>query len=786
MILKPAKNKRDYYQAALLYGILVCVFFYPVFQGKIITQTDVLNFISPWDSVKSEVLTAPSNTHLQDQSTEFLPFFLEAKRQFAEGDFPLWNPYIFAGNPLWANTQSALLFPLNVFHYVLEPPLGFTISSLLKLFFGCFFTYVFIRKINLSHYPALLSGVAFGFCAFSVFWLNHPHINVVCLIPLSFFMVERLVANQCAKNISLYALVVGLTLIAGHVEIAFLTAAACGLYFLIRLIQNQALSLGALGSFFVVYVFGLMLAAILVFPFIEFLFNTAIWTERDAIKQLHIPAAGLVNLLMGEFFVFNGWPENQIGFHAFSPYVGVVCWPLALYGLWTNFRQAWPFLVLTLFSLAVAFGINPFYVLVKSLPLFNHLPLFYFSVLAGFGTAVLAGMGLHHLLKDPIKTKVLVLVSGTLFLALLLVKWFWQPGELAAFLASADDLVTTVGNHTHFLMVGLLVVTGLMLVAYRYKTPVAVMLIALVFADLFQQGHEWNPVVEKTRALPQQTPPALNFLSNQEPPYRTVGYDYILKPSTNMLAQVHDVRGYDVPVINRYHQFFNQALKGNDAFWYYDLSAFDASIMSFLDMLNVRYLLSKKDLSAQLPDSVKLVYDDEIKIYQNDQAQGLVYLVTESIWVDSADEALQQVIENQAELKNLVVLEGLEQPLNSAKKPGRKITQDAKINYTILKANEVEMKLTSKQNAWLVFSQNYYPGWQARINGEKTEIFAANYVLQAIKIPAGSHTITFSYQPFSFTLGWLVSLSSLILALWIIRKKTKQSSSCQHTMLKKP
>ncbi len=240
-----------------------------------------------------------------------------------------------------------------------------------------------------------------------------------------------------------------------------------------------------------------------------------------------------------------------------------------------------------------------------------------------------------------------------------------------------------------------------------------------------------------------------------------------------MLAELHDVRGYDVPVIDRYHQFFNQALKGKDAFWYYDFKSFDPSVLPFLNTLNVRYLFSKKDLSSMMPAHIKLVYDDEIKIYQNDQAQGLAYWVPNGVWVDTAEQALTEVIENKSKLADTVFLEGeLMKPSNHQSK-GVSSAQKTTILYSRIKANEVQMDVLSEQLGWLVFSQNHYPGWQARINAIKTEIFAANFVLQAIRIPAGAHTVTFTYEPFSFTLGWLVSLSSLILALWIIRRKTR-------------
>ncbi len=766
MILKPAKNKRDYYQAALLYGILVCVFFYPVFQGKIITQTDVLNFISPWDSVKSEVLTAPSNTHLQDQSTEFLPFFLEAKRQLSEGMFPLWNPYIFAGNPLWANTQSALFFPLNFFHYWLDAPLGFTVSSLIKLFLGCLFTHLFCRKLGCSHWAALFGGTAFGFCSFTVFWLNHPHTNVTPLIPLCFYMVERLLEKSDSKNMFYYGLVVALTLIAGHVEIAFLTAVACGFYYLLRLLQRQELSMKALLRFLVIHVGALLLAAFLIFPFVEFLFNTAVWSERGDAVQFSIPTAGMLNLLMGEFFIFDGWDKNNIGYHAFSPYVGVVALPLALYAILNTFKQNLPMMLLCLLSLAVAFTIEPFHWLVKNLPLFNHLPLFYFSIIVAFTLCILAAQGLQQCLQNPIERKKLGLITILFLLTLVAVRWLWNPGGLMPYLQDSELLVSSVHGMLWTVMAVIVLTCLIMAWAHRFKKPALILLLVMLFTDLWLIGHAWNPTVDPEHALPQQQPGSLQYLNQQTEPFRTVGYDRILKPSTNMLAQIHDVRGYDVPVIDRYHQFFNQILEGKDAFWYYDLPNFNASILPYLNMLNVRYLLSKKDLTTQIPEHLELVYDEEIKIYENQNALGLAYFVAEVITVKSADEALNKLQSIKDRLSDTVILEINEEQTNPAVSDNKQQT----ISYQSITAQSLDLEVNTDQPSWMVISQSYYPGWQAKIDGVKTDIIAANYVLQAIKIPAGTHHVSLTYQPLSFTLGWIVSLLSIILGLWIIRK----------------
>lgn len=767
--MKQTSERQKYLLSALFYVLLVLIFFYPVLQGLIITQTDNLNFISPWNSVKPNELTKATNQFLQDQSTEFLPFFMEAKRQFSEGLFPLWNPYIFAGNPLWANTQSALLYPLNLFHYVLPAPVGFTVSSLLKLFFGCFLTHIYCRKLKVNHGPALLAGVAFGFCSFTVFWLNHPHSNVTPLIPLCLYAVERLLQKADLRNMLLFSLVVALTLIAGHVEIAFLTATGCGLYYLLRLVQMRKLSIWALSQFFIVYIIGLLLSAILIFPFIEFLFNTAIWTERGEDINSSIPTAGLINLFMGDFFRFDGWNPRNIGYHAFSAFIGVAALPLVLFGVVKSFRLTMPLLLVCVFSMAVSFSINPINWIVKNLPLFNHLPLFYFNALVAFTLSVLAAIGLQQCINKTTDTiRPLLWVVMTLLAALIYFRFFWHPGGLSPHTLDVDLLLESVRSFVPWIALILLVICVLIYFAqWINQSLFIVLMVGTVFVDLWLVGHDWNPVIKAEYGLPREKPGSLKFLSEQSEPFRTVGYHYILTPSTNMLAQIHDVRGYDVPVIDRYHQFFNRALKGKDSFWFYSLPEYDATILPFLNLLNARYLLAKRELKA-IPAHINLVYNDEILIYENQHAAGLASLKYQAEFVDSSKRAFDRVIALNEQLDQLVVIEAGSEL--SFEPQDSQAVQNNNIEYTSINSQNISLQVESQKPAWLVMSQSFYPGWKAYVNGNETEIFAANYVLQAIKIPSGTHQVAFKYQPLSFTLGWMVSLFTLIVVLWKIRK----------------
>ena len=71
--------------------------------------------------------------------------------------------------------------------------------------------------------------------------------------------------------------------------------------------------------------------------------------------------------------------------------------------------------------------------------------------------------------------------------------------------------------------------------------------------------------------------------------------------------------------------------------------------------------------------------------------------------------------------------------------------------------HRVELETNNPEEGYLVMSEIYYPGWEARIDGHPTEIRRANYVLRAIDVPAGNHRVEFVYRPRSFRNGVMVA-----------------------------
>ncbi len=88
--------------------------------------------------------------------------------------------------------------------------------------------------------------------------------------------------------------------------------------------------------------------------------------------------------------------------------------------------------------------------------------------------------------------------------------------------------------------------------------------------------------------------------------------------------------------------------------------------------------------------------------------------------------------------------------------------------------NGVKVQTTSAGPSILVLSENYYPGWQVRVDGKSTEIMRVNYNLRGVVLGEGAHSVEFVYRPWSVLIGLVISaltLASLILwqAGWLDR-----------------
>ena len=98
-------------------------------------------------------------------------------------------------------------------------------------------------------------------------------------------------------------------------------------------------------------------------------------------------------------------------------------------------------------------------------------------------------------------------------------------------------------------------------------------------------------------------------------------------------------------------------------------------------------------------------------------------------------------------------------------------SKNGSIDLVTYSPNKLEYKSNSTSDQLAVFSETYYgpeKGWQAYIDGKPVDHIRVNYVLRGMKVPAGPHTITFEFKPQAYYMGEKISLVSSLLLLGLL------------------
>jgi uncharacterized membrane protein YfhO len=79
----------------------------------------------------------------------------------------------------------------------------------------------------------------------------------------------------------------------------------------------------------------------------------------------------------------------------------------------------------------------------------------------------------------------------------------------------------------------------------------------------------------------------------------------------------------------------------------------------------------------------------------------------------------------------------------------------------------------------LVLSENYYPGWEATLDGQHAPIMLANYLLRAVYVPSGQHQIEMRYRATGARNGAIISILTLtiLIGLFIYGRRTARARS---------
>jgi hypothetical protein len=244
------------------------------------------------------------------------------------------------------------------------------------------------------------------------------------------------------------------------------------------------------------------------------------------------------------------------------------------------------------------------------------------------------------------------------------------------------------------------------------------------------------------------------ILEDKDPDYRVLDLSNSNDgPFNNARTSFYhkSIGGYHAAKLRRYQELiqthivnemqdFGQALNSNPS---------DSSLratfskLGVLNMLNTRYF----------------IYSTDAPPIRNRYALGNAWFVNEIKIVENADEELKEVGEIDP-AKTAVVDKRYKDQLDGFTP---KADPAATIKLTDYRANDLKYESNSNAEQIAVFSEIYYKDWNAYVDGELKPHFPADWILRAIRLPAGKHIIEFKFEPKKYFIGEKITLISCII-----------------------
>ena len=231
--------------------------------------------------------------------------------------------------------------------------------------------------------------------------------------------------------------------------------------------------------------------------------------------------------------------------------------------------------------------------------------------------------------------------------------------------------------------------------------------------------------------IPYKASQADNFiLSDNDPNFRVFNQSVSTFNDASTSYFHKSIGGYHGAKLKRYQELIDSHIsKGN---------------MQVLNMLNTKYFILQNG-----------------KVNRNPNVLGNAWFIKDTKIVENADDEILAL--NNFDASSIAIID------KRFKSLIKEFSSDSlsSIKLDEYQPNYLKYSSSSKENQIAVFSEVYYDkGWNSYIDGELVSHFRANYILRAMNIPKGNHTIEFRFEPEIFKIGERISLASSILLIF--------------------
>ncbi|MFP4039372.1 MAG: hypothetical protein ACLFS7_02420 [Desulfosudaceae bacterium] len=737
-----------------------------------------------------------------DLSDQFVYTRYFGFQQIKQGNFPLWNPYIYAGVPFFGLFQSALLYPLNGIFLVLPLAAAINGNIVLHLFLSGLLMYLWAGFHGRRPLASLLSGIMAMFGGAGYLHVFPGHLSLVCALPWAILIflcidgVEVALTRADGKKVSVWragtpwwglgALAVCLQVLAGHPQTVFVTAVAAGIYVLCRLTGGRG-GWRLPAAFIFMYFIGAVLSAVQL--------SAGVAAAADSIRQggvfyefaamFSFPPENLLTLVAPGFFgdmhqlPYWGrcylWEANL--------FFGVTGLVLLLAGLGRTFRDrrlAWAVTALVLFLLALGKHTPLFSLLYGHVPGFDWfrgsskfvMPAFLFMIM-------LAAAGFDRLQTGRRPPRLLVPVCVGLALAGIIGALFlWHQGgtatadtwwgrfmqdigrtgegylparyyQQAALLRQAAGLA---GNGLAT-AAGLFLVNGLLFWKANRSRLFQFLIFVLAVAELAVFARHFRPAFDLERSL---SPIAAELSRSLGANERILN---ISRHNAGMLYGIGDLWGINPGVRRRYAELMAVS-QGKTA----------ANASQYLTFRRYPPVFRLLRCGAVIEEEAAA---GKRKVIGLKSPLPRAFLAETCKVLTDKEEILRYVTDPAFDPRAEVILEEDPDLPESAGTSSGSLKYKRRVNIVSSSTDSLVMEVETPRPAILVVTDAYSRGWRAESAGEEKtreyRVMPADYALRGIPVPAGRHEIRLFYRPALISAGMMISIGGWgVFLLWLI------------------
>ncbi|HEX8318051.1 YfhO family protein [Longimicrobium sp.] len=770
--------------AAALYFALALLYFLPAFlPGRHIFGTDYT------------------------QSGFFYYDFITQKT--GSGGLPGWVPHVYGGVPLFSNPGSTY-YPVRwLADFAGSTRLFFPLLFWIQFGIAGWGMYLLGRELGCRKWVAFVVGLAFQWTGILTSWVYAGHdgrIIVVTLAPLLFYFLHRGIRTAAVAPFVGAAATVGMALLSFQIQNAYYLLLAAGVwsaFLLVSLrVHREPARLGKVAALGIAAVaFGFVTAAVNFLPFQNYVdksprgmtggrgyeYSTSFSMPPRAVLGLAVPEQVGANVQneRGEYVfpVYRG--ENAFRLH--TEYVGALVMVLLALGAYYSRRNRywWFFAGLGLFALTLALGGNTplyklYYDVLPGLKRFRAPDLAYYVL--SFSLICMAAITLERLAElraargerrpgtdaTDDAGAVLWIGAGVVGVAVLGAMFL---GSGAAGMAEGTSGLTPSQGWMRFALFAAAVAGTIWAWWERKLSSVAAMaLLSLItVADLWMVGKKFFQTMDAPEVA-YAPDDVTSFLMQQPKPFRywsvpgqSAWPRFINQP---MWFGLESAAGEHGNQLQSYNEF-----AGAGTQTYVDFHNF--ADPRFLAAANVRYLVISAQV--QMPWLREVFRGEQAIVYENALALPRAYLAERVTAVQGPAQSLAALQDTTWDPRTTAVVETTGAP------PVGAGPLQGNAQVVSHEPDRVVVRTTANRAAYLVLADNWYPDWRATVDGRETPVYKTNHTFRGLVVPAGTHTVEFTFRSAALHTGFSIYLACLALlaayGAWLLFRHRRRGAA---------